>query len=381
MSPPPFKPRHHLLVSHPRSASNLLVRILNVQEQPSVHTGSPYAGYQLLPIASAIHDNQAFLSPLTKWSPELREKIQTSCEKSVADLHEIIIRAEREGGVAFDKEHVQFLIHPVRHIETVFKTPQSSGPDFWDGGPVQLPIHSDSSNGWQEHTTDTLLTDEFLKAWTPIFLIRNPILSFTSLWRTQLVWYGGNPDADLENFPNDPERFAKATEMINWCSSYLSFTWTRNLVNWYAGRNEDSEEVPMIVDASDLIATPGPLVTKLAERMGLDVQKLKFKWDALTEEEFGEKPMGARIMSRTLFTSTGVISANGGDVEAGNVEAVGGAGEHGQKDEIALDGVRLSVEVEKWKAEFGRPAADRLEKHVRGSWDDYLWLREKRMRV
>lgn len=124
----------------------------------------------------------------------------------------------------------------------------------------------------------TVLPDQYLKSWTPIFLIRHPALAFPSHCR-KLLEYDKPAVAGI----------GKGRSV----SLTMTLRWSRVLFDWYATLHRDGSECaadpyasisPIILDADDLIEQP-KIVERLAEVMGMDVASLRFSWAPAREEE------------------------------------------------------------------------------------------------
>jgi hypothetical protein len=127
--------------------------------------------------------------------------------------------------------------------------------------------------------------------------------------------------------------------------------WNCVLYNFY--RSHEIE--PVVVDADDYM-TSESFVRRLLVRLGLDPERVKFEWEAVTDEQ---KEMEIHPMlyasQNTLFESEGVI-----------------AGRAARNSDF--DGVE-----EKWREEFGQDAG-LIGEMVEIAERHYRWLYERRWR-
>ncbi|ETI24586.1 hypothetical protein G647_03955 [Cladophialophora carrionii CBS 160.54] len=361
------------LVTYPRTASNLLIRILNLPNQLKIYTPNALAGYLFTPAAQVIRDSNAWAAPLDSWPDGLADRLKQIYRDGFVELEKTASKGADLGRTVFVKEHIQGLLHPLAQQRFVFGNANG-----------KVPIKSEDLEQWDFSTTvgevgnysalnDTVLPDETLESWKPIFLIRHPALSFPSFYRIFRVLEGDEDD--------DPSGGRE-----RWLDLYLTLHFTRRLYELYCakdgavgnkersptktadeGEGEDGAhdgprsqqhllEWPIVLDADDIITAP-VIVERLARQIGMDVSNLKFKWDATSVEE--RKTMSAlmQTMLSTLLASDGVQVAKA----AGQV-------------------VDVEVEKKKWETEWGESKARKLERWVQAAMADYLFLSGKRMR-
>ncbi|OCT52562.1 hypothetical protein CLCR_10416 [Cladophialophora carrionii] len=359
-----------LLVTYPRTASNLLIRILNLPDQLKVYTPNALAGYLLTPAAQVIRDSNASAAPLDSWPNGLADRLKQIYRDGFVELEKTASKGAELGRAVFVKEHIQGLLHPLAQQRFVFGNAngkvaavKSEVVEPWDFSTTGGEIGNYSA------LNDTVLADEMLKSWKPIFLIRHPALAFPSFYRVFRVLEGDEDD--------DPSGGRE-----RWLDLYLTLHFTRRLYELYCaqggagGKEERSPaktadegeahdgprsqqhlpEWPIVLDADDIIASP-VIVERLARRIGMDVSNLKFQWDAMPVEERKTMSPLMQTMLSTLLASDGVQVAKA----AGQVVDVG-------------------VEKKKWETEWGESKAQKLERWVQAAMADYLFLRAKRMR-
>jgi hypothetical protein len=338
--------RRFYLITHPRSASNLLVRILALEEQPNVGqgtNGSP--GYFFMSSFQLIKDLDVRGKHVRDWTEDERRQIKQAYQDDFNKLEAYVEASRAQAKIAFVKEHSYFMIEPVAQTRSIY------GGDSVEESPWTVQIPSTyGSEVTHSRLNETVLPDEFLMTWLPTFLIRHPALSFPSLYRafTDIV------------FPDKDQRKDEQMEVV------MTFRWTRTLYEWYAQQLSKSSlesgsgsdiTWPLVLEADDVINQP-EVVIKFSELVGLDPTKLKFSWDPATEEEVAKLPgktHAARMLS-TLLASNGVLKS---------------------KTSANID---VDTEAKKWRDEFGDGEGKRMEKWVRAAMPDYEFLKAKRLR-
>lgn len=336
MSTSTRSPRRYYLLSYPRTASNLLVKILALDSQPNISTGDFDGGYFFLPVDNILCEPGLRNRCVDDWTAKEKAQVQESFQACFDTMQKWLESTESRGHSVFVKEHIVFLANPTARSNLHFDRDILEAP--WM---VKYAGGSTRSN-----PNFTVLPDEFLLTWLPTFLIRHPVLSFPSLYRT-VIKREGEQSAAADNF----------------ASLLTTVKWSRALYNFYSQRLEllpfsqgESVQWPIILDADDIIAHP-KIVALYCEKLDLDPEKLRFTWDQVSSEELSEMNSTHMVMRSTVLHSTGVI-----------------------KDRTA-SGLDISNEAEKWKGEFGVAAAEHIEKLVREAMPDYEFLRERRLRV
>jgi len=310
--------------SHPRTASNLILKILNITSQPDIlqHPDLPDYGHSFSPAIKLKFDGERVRKP-SEWAEEERTATNDHYGKGFATVTEYAALAERQGKTAFFREHSISISDPV--AQYCFYSGTSAGSeDAWSVSSA----HS-THNG-------TLLPDDFLRQWYPIFVIRHPASAFSSYYRV------------LKASDSSPEKVLQQATMVN------TYHWTRTLYDLY---KHTFGITGIILDADDVVANPQMLIS-VSKRAGLDPQKLKFTWNATSSKaEIAAKtthdPQHLEFME-TLDRSTGVIR---GDLRS--------------KIDVGIMGG-------KWREEFGEVEGRRLEGWVVAAMDDYRYLEQEK---
>ncbi|KAI8711189.1 hypothetical protein NCS52_01494600 [Fusarium sp. LHS14.1] len=317
----PTPATRHLLVTSPRTASNLLVRILNFEGQGARPLKSN--GYFWLPSILKRYAVQG--KPMFEWTTEEKKEIDEIEQQCFDNLLDYIREAENEGQLVLFKEHALLLNHPF------FESEFAHGKGTTIGEPTVL------GSGTRSPLNKTVLSDEFLKTFKPTFLIRHPALSLASMYRAARSEVLGRPDKE----PSPVER---------------SSIWNRALFDFYEAEHDNWGERPLVLDADDMMTSP-ELMSKYARLAGLDSDKLRFSWEKASQEELSNMSAMARMMLSSLSASESV-----------NLDKVAGD----------LD---VAKEAAKWRAEFGDEDGSKLESWVRAAMPDYEYMRSKRLKI
>ncbi|KAF7128510.1 hypothetical protein CNMCM5793_003298 [Aspergillus hiratsukae] len=336
-------PSRLLLISVPRTASNLMLKILNISRQ-KVMT-SKKGGYFFFDAFTTVAHDGRLSKPIEEWSEAEKQEIRDAFQKAVDALEECSQRAEQEGKIAFTKEHAFWFTNPV-----VFEGQTEQAASFRPHIPEKYgPSHTFSP------LNQTVLPDEYLRTWRLTFIIRHPALAFPSLYRAK-------------------EKFLETgllkTETTGTLATNMTLNWTRMLYDWCLEQPGPTGK-PLVVDAQDVIHNP-QVVVRYCEETGLDRDAVQFEWESKQEPldlkalslesrkiepDGGFGKAGERIMLSTLMDSTGIIKDN---------------------TPTAVD---ITAETRQWKKEFGDEVATMLEKMVRDAMPHYEYLRSRRITV
>jgi hypothetical protein len=348
-SPAASRPRKNFLFTCPRTASNLLIQILNLAAQPSLLAGAKFE-YFFTPTLIRKIQLGVIGKHIDQVPESARQELRECYDACVARLNAQADAAISQGKDVFVKEHIGWLIDPVFETEFLVSTAKGNGPG--------RGLFTEKPPGPRNKT---VLSDAFLRSWRPTFLIRHPALMFPSLYRTSVDNEGA------EHARNDPMHPLEMT-----------LHWTRSLYEWFGSeqnsRGNDLQDPdstphrdinyneatpsPIILDADDIILQPA-LVTYYAQLVGLSASQLRFIWPAVSAEEIQRMHTIERRMRSTISASTGVLADKA----------------------VRPEGVDISVEREKWALEFGEVEAEKIAAWVAGAVDDYLFLRERRLKV
>ena len=329
-------PQCFYLITYPRTASNLLVRILALDEQPAVVHGKQ--GYFFLPPASLAGKLKLRKKVVADWTRDEKNQMMQSYQDSFDELEKQIRTAKAEQKIVFVKEHVTFMIEPTARAKFALSQSSVKEPP-WTVQTHDIP----RSEATRSSLNETILPDEFLRIWKPTFLIRHPALAFPSLHRC---------NRDLQEETTDRQQ-----------KSMMTLHWVRTLYDWYVQHfNETTSESdgdatwPLVLEADDILTEP-EVIVRFCEILGLDSTKLQFNWAPADEEKLAE--LGDDIVRRMLSTLSASAGIMGGKTSAG------------------LD---IDAEAKKWREEFGEDMGIKMEGWVRAAMPDYEFLWARRLR-
>ncbi|PGH26458.1 hypothetical protein AJ80_01771 [Polytolypa hystricis UAMH7299] len=337
-------PRRFYLLTYPRSASNLLVRILNLDDQnvlPAEDYDGSHAGYFFFQAMMLRTRLELSGKAIGEWTQDERSQAREAYQKGFDALNNYVNASEARGKLVFVKEHTPLLVEPVK--ETNFVHGENTSQETpWV---VKTP-----QGEHQSALNPTILPDEFLKTWSPTFLIRHPALAYPSLYRAV---------RDMA------EKEGAAVAHPDTLTADMTLHWSRSLYEFYIDHLQKypdgtssaqlDAEFPIILDADDVIAQPA-VVLKFAKMVGLDTSKLKFSWDPTSSETLEHMRADMKRMLSTLHASSGVV-----------------------KDKLSTS-IDIDEEAKKWQTEFGDDMAMNLEKWVRAAMPDYEYLKARRLR-
>ncbi|KAJ2977877.1 hypothetical protein NQ176_g4130 [Zarea fungicola] len=329
-----------LLITYPRSASNLLVKILSLHEQQEA-VSRESGGYFFFPAAASMNQTGLLHRPQAEWSlsdaGELRQKYQACYD----ELQQLLDEATLQGKMAVTKEHAPFLMSPTAVSDFLHGSVNAGVPWKVD---VPQPYRSIPVTPSPAHVNPSVLPDEFLLHCTPAFLIRHPALAFPSYYRLVLSFSDGD--------------MARVEEkMVPYIAIGCTLQWTRQLYDWYAAAWAEqglASEGPIVLDADDMIQDPA-VILRFCSLVGLDQEKVRFHWEPLTEDKQGAVSAVSAKSRATLHSSSGIT--------------------HGK----TFDGLTIEGEAEKWRTEFGEHVGSRIEAWVRAAMPDYTYLVGKKL--
>jgi hypothetical protein len=330
-------PRQFYLFTYPRTASNLLAKILALDDQPTLLTDAKRE-YFFVPIMKwMLGPSKLGGKHLDEWTQEEKEGLMDSYQACFDSLQEQVHLSVLHEKNFFVKEHIPWLVEPVTETKWLFGAEST----------METPWTVSLKNAFsQSHspTNETVFPDEFLKAWLPTFLIRHPALVFPSNYRTGI---------DLQG--------AEAAKSDPYLSIEMTMRWSRALFEWYTTHYESLPKTdldfswPIILDADDIMLEPD-VVRRYSEILGLDQSKLRFSWEPARTEDLEGMSRAEKRMRSTIVASDGIVEG---------------------KTSVGLD---IAEEAKKWRAEFGEEEGKRLEVWVRAAMPDYEYMRARRLR-
>ncbi|OOQ89072.1 hypothetical protein PEBR_10511 [Penicillium brasilianum] len=344
-------PKRLLLVSVPRTASNLLLKILNIAKQPHLLT-NPRNGYFFYPAFSAAAQDGTLAKEPGNWSTEEKQRYKANLQRCLNELEDYSTRAQTENKVMFAKEHAFWIFNPAAQHKM---TTGEEYPEFFEEMRVDIADSYGPRRSYSK-SNETCLSDQYLRSWQMAFIIRHPALAWPSMYRAM-------KKLAAQGFID--EDGVKGSSLTN-----MSFRWTRLLYDWCL-EQPDVPTPPPVVDAHDLIHSP-EIILQFCDHTGLDKECLQFEWcgndykksqswaapdEVANAAELDMHLRAASIMLSTLEASKGIV-----------------------KDK-APEKIDIAAEAAKWKVEFGEEIAGLVEKAVRDSMPDYEYLKARRLTV
>ncbi|KKK15683.1 hypothetical protein ARAM_006621 [Aspergillus rambellii] len=332
-----------LIVTYPRTASNLLMRMLAMPDQPHavcVESG----GYFFMPTSNYISQNGLWEKPCKQWTEEQRVALENKFQSCFEELHGFLQGAETQGKIAVFKEHAPFIISPTVQSRFVH------GPEI-----IATETEQEEEEEEEEEAPWRVgIPDPYRDIQPPANLpLNESVLAFPSYYRVFLSFMKG----DLSKMQGCEAEMREA----------FTLRWTRNLYDWYVSAwekmhhhhhhhpGEEQKKTPIILDADDVLNNP-ELVLRFCDLVGLDSTRVQFTWKPAGQEQL-EKEAAIRLITRsTLFASSG-INAQG----------------------KTFEGLSMEGEVAKWKQEFGDVEGAKLERWVKDAMPDYEYLLSRRL--
>jgi hypothetical protein len=332
------------LFSHPRTASNLLTRILSDQPDWQVadylffdafqYTRDAFSGRRLEDVPRVSREEHAEL--ISNAQEQLKAALQVANEQ-------VSTRNSPDGVRENDAiecrqdiiQHKHILLKDHAHLITSVDILYGDGKPSRHDSPFTDSDDDDRSSRSPFPENPTVLSNEQMLSWQPIILIRNPILVFESWLRAE-----GAPYPDLES------RYAEI---------YTTMRFQRYILDWYESQAAGCILKPVVLDADDIIERTDAL-EKLCELLGMDPARLMFEWKPTpTPKKFAGNERFKRFL-RTIQESVGIDRAR------------------------TSAGVTLESRQVQWRDAFGSERAEVLASRVREAWPDYEYLRAVRTR-
>lgn len=332
--------RRFWLVTHPRTASHLLVHMLGVETQPNV-AYRDRGGYFFLQMI-VVRDLQLRLRGrhVEDWTQDERAQTMRCYQACFDELEGHLKRAEADGRIVFVKEHAGFMTEPTAQTRFLF------GQDSVKESPWTVQVPSTYGPGTHSSLNETVMPDEFLQTWRPTFLIRHPALVFPSHYRTI----------------RDTEGAEVAGTEESYMALNMTMHWSRTPYDWYtqhfggSGSEPDGGVTwPLVVDADDMMAQP-EMVAPLCEIVGMDAARLPFSRETVSEEDQAQQSPVERRMRDTLNASVGVVEGK------------------------TWTGLDVAAEAKKWREEFGQRDGESMGRWVRAAMADHEFMRARRPR-
>ena len=333
------------LFTYPRVASNLLVKILSLQDQPNILTNH-MGGYFFLTAFIRVSESNLHNAHVDDWTEEERKQVKSLYQDAFDELQSFIDQARTTNKILFVKEHASILANPMKQSQYAWD--RNITHDFdWK---LHMPLYSEVEPRYSP-LNDTVLPDALLHQIRPTFLIRHPALVFPSNYRVIAK-------------TKEPEAEAMKYEAFNIA---MTMRWSRRLYDFYntgsALASGSSQPQAIIIDAYDVINTPRQLLPRFCALTGLDSSKLSFSWQR-TPDEIRERLTRAKGTAAASYLST--IWASEGIIK--------------EKAIYSPEDIDIGLEACQWRKEFGEGEAKKLEEWVRQAMPDYIYMWERRLK-
>ncbi|KAE8355391.1 hypothetical protein BDV28DRAFT_45475 [Aspergillus coremiiformis] len=346
-------PRRLLLVSYPRTASNLLVKILALPNQPDV-LANDYGGYFFMDVFTCGSKDGRANKPADQWTKEECDKVRAAFQACLDEIERYSARAEKENKMLFTKEHAFWLYNPMAFGRMMYGTNGAYDSRFH----LQFPEIYGPSQTYSP-TNETIFSDEYLRTWRLAFLIRHPALVFPSFYRAMIKLMSAN--------------ILQKDELRSVLEANMSLKWTRMLYDW-GMENNDAKYTPLLLDAHDVIHNPR-VVARFCELVGLDPHKLQFEW----EKEPGTNAVRNTEASLEQRDTTEQESLTIKNKQVRAIMLSSLAGSPGVLRNKAPETVDVAIEASKWRKEFGEESGLLIETAVLAAMPDYEYLKARRI--
>ena len=343
-------PRRLLLVSVPRTASNLLLKILNIHNQPQIHTNQQGGYFFFSAFVTSAKKGYMGKAP-EEWSQDDKDSVKKIYQECLDNLEKESIQAQKDNKAMFVKEHAFWFNNPasLHKMRTGIEDAEFTKS-------FQLDIPESYGPSTHSPSNETLFSDAYLRTWQIAFIIRHPALAWPSMYRAMRKM------ADLGHMDEDGVRGSSLANM--------TMRWSRTLFDWCL-EQPVMPVAPPVIDAHDLIHHP-ETVFEFCDKTGLDKSVLQFEWSdkddkknshgwadspgqSCDEKQIEVNRTGSSIMLSTLRDSKGIV-----------------------KDK-APKTIDIDAEAAKWKIEFGEEMGQAIEQRVRDSMPDYEYLKARRI--
>ncbi|KAF5860160.1 hypothetical protein ETB97_001865 [Aspergillus alliaceus] len=347
-------PRRLLLVSYPRTASNLLLKVLNIPGQPDIIANDNGGYFFMNAFMSSAKDGRIY-KPADQWTKGECDEVRAAFQDGLDEMEKYSSRAEKENKMLLTKEHAFWLCNPMAFSRMIYGTNGSHDSFFH----LQIPVTYGHSQTYSPNN-ETVFSDEYLRTWRFAFIIRHPALVFPSFYRAMLKMVA------IDAVQQEELRGVLETNM--------SMKWTRMLYDW-GMENHDTESKPLLLDAHDVIHNPHVLA-RFCELAGLDPNKLKFEWEKKLETS-GVQSNGTSTEQRDNTEQRSPIQSE----QAKAIMLSSLVGSSGVLKEKAPEILDIAAEASKWRKEFGEESGLLVEKAVLAAMPDYEYLKARRVRM
>ncbi|KAJ4479040.1 hypothetical protein J3R30DRAFT_3473647 [Lentinula aciculospora] len=317
------------LYSHPRTRSNLFMRLLENHPQMVTKQYPFMFAFQAGPEGQWPEEKKAMRIQASHMSNEEADK--KTYQAGLDEMEQLLAKADEEGKICTIKEHTVHLFDS-KFINANISTPRREvpRPDIVDRKldvvnpadvDVQLPVPN-----------PTWLPDRIIASMSPIIIIRHPVSTYTSYIRAASVFGGTGLDSE---FP-----------------LMATYRWQKiiyDLYREYYNKTdpEGKKDWPIVIDGDKLVEDTKGQMQRFCELTGIDESQIQYSWNPSSEAIDGVY----RAFVGTIKESTGVI----------------------KKSDASKD-MNIEEQMKKWTAEWDEDVAQRLKETVEASMEDYEYL-------
>jgi len=336
----PQKPLRLFVISHPRTVSNLFLKLYS--EHPQAHC----IPYPFIFLFFREWNKEAIMH--TEEDKEIIEKFRDSLSQyadhqaCLDKLEQDIAEGEQQGKLPMIKDHACFMIqeivlkgllernHPVSPLPKL-EDKMLDVPEERRAQLTQIPYHDLNA----PTLNPTVLPDRLCKTLAPVFIIRHPAKQVGS-------WYRASRFIKV---PIDSAEFELA---VSYKTPRLTFQYYKSL---YAAEESQKESVwPIVIDGDDLINDIEGVTQRFCDTTGLDHAGVIYEWSQGEAEE----PVRGVFMD-ALNNSQGIIKNESPKIPSIQEEAI------------------------KWEERWGREVAHSLVQYAEKSMEDFEYLYQFRL--
>ncbi|EEB91856.1 hypothetical protein MPER_09720, partial [Moniliophthora perniciosa FA553] len=234
------QPRRLYLFSHPRTMSNLLMRILETHPDLSQRSYSFFSAYFIGPERQAAPPREVY-----SYMPGYNEWEKKTYQKGLEECMEFIRGAEEKGKLPLLKDHANEFTSPTIPLDSM--PPRPTVTD------LRLDLPTTASAETSDIPNPTFLPSRFLLTFTPIFIIRHPA--------------------------NVAPSFLRATSSTTKSPEFPTCCAYKNQVMIFDFYRSQGVE-PVVIDGGRLVSDAKRVMEEMCRRVGLDESVLKYEWEA-----------------------------------------------------------------------------------------------------
>lgn len=323
------KPTRILLLTHARTASHLLERMLSKQTNCLYSSHFFHAPTRVL--------RREFLKQMAtgQADQDLKVELLAKYDEGYRDYENFLNEAKRLNKIAFDHLQPHVVMTPTLAAEQMYgREFRSEDEHFW--------LVGQPKNSGKAHTTRTVLPDEnFLQPGTRVIItFRHPVLIIEGMYRGFL---------NLSEFAQDMKNNHRMLHTGG------TLRYVRMMYDWYLEHGKPLGIEPIVVEADDYMGSEKQSVMEdLCKRAGLDADQVIYSWPKVPDEEIAKLTLAQAQSFQTINSSEGILSG---------------------KSSAEMD---LDKEMQSWDERFGKEGATLMRDLVAKAMPDYEYMRAAR---